>query len=147
MDAFRFPHSIMHDTAQQANNEALEQFLAARWKKLSLLNGFEYYGAPWPLPEYTRIGGIVRLRGLVKKPGAAWTVSLPIGELPKGYRPKFTEIFVTIGEDSVRSTVGWRVDVTPTGLVELLFSTTSNVASGGLVSYLPLTGINFIAEQ
>ena len=60
-------------------------FGAPAWTNLSLSNSWVTFGGSYPTPGYTKIGGIVYLRGLIKD-GTA-TDGTVMFNLPAGYRP------------------------------------------------------------
>lgn len=150
MDGFRFPHSTLHDTAQQGNNEALENFMNARWKPLPLKAPYEFYGGEagvFSKPEYCKLSGMVYVRGIIKR-AAKWVPSdtLSVEGLPKGYRPKFRESFCCFGEDSAAGSQVFRVDVAANGTIVLETRVPPNANAPQALTYMFLN-FSFVAER
>lgn len=90
--------------------------------------GWANFGGGFTSGEYTKLGNVVVLRGLVAGPNAPST----IGILPVGYRPIIgTEIYAVIGNNALA-----RVDITTGGLINLTL---------GAGAFVQLSGIWFIA--
>jgi hypothetical protein len=70
---------------------ALQASLAApTWTAPALLHSWVNYGGGTETAGYTKVGGVVYLRGLVK----SGVLTLPIFTLPAGYRPAGEKDFI-----------------------------------------------------
>lgn len=104
-----------------------------QWITPTLLNGWENYGFSYSQAGYYKDDmGLVHIRGLIK----SGVTEAPAFILPKGYRPRFTTVFVGISSSGAYEFAYIRVN--SGGLV--------TIVKGGNV-YLSLDGISFLAEQ
>lgn len=91
------------------------------WSPTWLRLAFAPSWAPYPDLGYTTgvtrsPDGFVTLRGLVQKPGVAWTVNDPMIVLPAGYRPSTLRVFPSIIASGASFGVA-RLTVWPNGQV------------------------------
>lgn len=118
------------DTDQIATTKFVQSALptVGSWKDATLLNGWVNYGAPFTPASYCiDTLGIVRLRGLVKS--GTIGESTPIFQLPAGFLPPYTYIFV------ISSNLAFG---------EVRVDAQGNVyAESGSNSYVSLDGISF----
>lgn len=100
------------------------------WKSLSLLNSWQYYGAPFePIGYRIDENRFVTLRGLVRL-GTAVTV---IANLPANYRPGFTTMYI--------------VENSGNAVCRINIATNGDIAQQrGNNTYVALSGIRFLAE-
>lgn len=65
------------------------------WIAPTLLNGWVNFGSGFNPAGYRKIGDVVSLRGLL----TTGSTSVPMFNLPAGYRPAYTQIFTTSASD------------------------------------------------
>lgn len=87
--------------------------------------------------------GFVHLRGLINKGTAALVLAQTMFTLPAGYRPTLTEHFVVKDQGTILS----RVDVSPTGTVQLIVGTVGAADGSNTNKYVSLAGLTFKGEQ
>ena len=104
------------------------------WATPLQLNNWSDYGSTYSGAAYTKTReGIVVLRGLIKRSGAAIGGEV-LFQLPAGYRPNLRQIYTTMTNPNVAS----RIDVDADGSVRI------QSGSGG---YLSLDGIKFVPSS
>jgi hypothetical protein len=99
------------------------------WTSATLLNSWLDYGGSNPTPGYTKLNGVVYLRGTVKS--GTTTAGTTIFTLPAGYRPAYNRNFAVVSNGAF----GF-VNVAASGDVQI------NVGSN---VYLTLDNISFPA--
>lgn len=132
------PPASMEDVG--ANFEALPRF---QWAALPYRHSYaDYASGGFQVGQFTRDAlGIVRLRGLVKKP-SAWAAGDVMATLPPGFRPAAAEVFAGFAFDNTAGGFVARIDVYPDGSM-LLGGSAPAVATPAALSYLSLAGITF----
>ena len=103
------------------------------WHSPTLLNSWATYGNSFAPPGYCKEHGIVRLRGLVTGGNVSAASTANIMVLPVGYRPDYTQLFVT----EANAAIG-RIDVMADGSVRAL---------QGVNTWFSLDSIQFKAMQ
>jgi hypothetical protein len=106
---------------------------------VAFTNGWANFTSSAQMPcEYTKDPlGFVHLRGLAVRGGG--TSTLPLFQLPRGYRPKANEIFAQPTATAAVSLDTLRVDIDKDGFV--------SIPVGDGSGYISLAGITFRAEQ
>lgn len=100
------------------------------WTSLSLQNSWVTFGAPYPTAAYTKVSGIVWLRGLIKS-GTVSDGTL-LFTLPAGYRPGNQILRIVLSNDVVA-----RVTIESNGEGKIY---------GGNNTYVNLNDVSFPAE-
>lgn len=103
---------------------------APSWTSLSLQNSWVTFGAPYPTAAYTKVSGIVWLRGLIKS-GTVSDGTL-LFTLPAGYRPGNQILRIVLSNDVVA-----RVTIESNGEGKIY---------GGNNTYVNLNDVSFPAE-
>lgn len=143
--------------ADRASIAALNAALDARldlleedtgWVAPTLNSGWSNYGSGYLGAGYRRKGGLVHLRGLVKRSSID---SLTPFTLPAGYRPSLAIIVPAVarsflasggGGDPDIEDIAVRLNITAAGIVSCQYA----AISGTTIPYLSLTGISFIPD-
>jgi hypothetical protein len=110
-----------------------------QWLSPTLLNGNTNFDSTFSPVGYLKDEfGFVHLRGVVRT--AVITPGSAIYYLPQGYRPSYRMTFVSVSGNGSGGTIVARIDILPSGLVQITFGGTVN-------DFLSLEGIIFRAEQ
>jgi hypothetical protein len=114
-------------------NNVWEWITGTKWYTPTLLNSWADFDSAWTGARYRKISGMVEIQGMIA--GGTATGGTDLFILPEGFRPAKNLLFPTI----ISGTVLSRIDVLPTGTVELGTTASSTWTS--------LNGIMFKAEQ
>ena len=105
------------------------------WQQLPMVNGWESYGGVWQQAQFRKDdSGRVYLRGLVSRSGSAPVANEAIAQLPEGFRPRSSLIFVVEGGENAGHA---RVNLFPNGVLQWVTGPT------GEKDYTSLSGISF----
>lgn len=146
-DEFLLPGSVGR-TALQGNVDPLAPAPVV-WRSLPKTPDWQAWPDPNHVEGYTIRNGVVQLRGLVTKPGSAWTTSDPIGTLPAGFRPGSARIFpaiIWVGGSPATFGVA-RITVYATGGIVFHGMYAGSASSWNSSNWVALDAIQFFAEK